>query len=234
MISNEKIQDRLRATCAVQTTIADRWVWSEMSVAQWDAKLAELEQMQEAVADRNAIRNGAAGDMDLALQGLYEQCKVVLTLARVQFRKEPPKLALFSAVSLSKDSRAAMVAGAAALEAAWLQTEPGWVPLPGVTAAAFRTQREGAEAAVAKHAQAEAAWRRESERLRELLKEVHGLCVAWYAAATALFPPGTAAGETIRSQIPTGYSPAAEARRRERRAAKAAGGTEAGGTAPGG
>ena len=35
--------------------------------------------------------------------------------------------------------------------------------------------------------------------------------VSWYAAATRLFPAGTAEGDMIRRAIPTGYSPAARA-----------------------
>jgi hypothetical protein len=50
-----------------------------------------------------------------------------------------------------------------------------------------------------------------SEILNHMATALNKANVAWYAAATRIFPAGTAEGDMVRRAIPTGYSSAAPA-----------------------
>jgi hypothetical protein len=53
---------------------------------------------------------------------------------------------------------------------------------------------------------ANSTWRTQSEILNRKARALNKANIAWYAAATRIFPAGTAEGEMIRRSIPTHYS----------------------------
>jgi uncharacterized membrane-anchored protein len=55
------------------------------------------------------------------------------------------------------------------------------------------------------------SWRAQSQILNQKAAALNDANIAWYAAATRIFPCGTAEGDMIRRSIPTSYSPSVPA-----------------------
>ena len=95
------------------------------------------------------------------------------------------------------------------LEAAWQDVGPEWAPTEVNTFASFQALRKQCIYLEAAFIAAQSNLRTQSEILNHMATALNKANVAWYAAATRIFPAGTAEGDMIRRAIPTGYSPAA-------------------------
>jgi hypothetical protein len=198
---------RTRATAAAQADLADRWLWEEKSVAEWNAAHARFDELLIHECNARAALRNATAAWDLALDRLQAITRDVVHLGRVRFRREPVKRALFAALATDATSRDARFNQAAALRDAWDKAESTWVPLPDVTLPALRAWLEECDALKAAFGGADTAWQQVVAEQRAHAEALDADCVAWYAAATRRFPQGTPERETIRSVVPTTYRP---------------------------
>ena len=197
----EFIKTRLADTIAVQTTIASEWVWDELSLAQWDAKQAEMvgtpTSLSEVQIGLEADVNQAAGRLAVALRSLHDATVTGVGLARVRFRKEVEFAAVIGALSAAGQSRQAILDDAEEWALAWEDVAPAWEA--GMSLADFEALRAAGEAALRALRKAQVRMRRGAGRLRVLALEIEDLLQAWYGAATAIFAADTVNGEVVRS-----------------------------------
>ena len=198
---------RAQATKAVQTSIAATWVWDEMTLIQWDTAItsfvAQMETEQDAEADYLAKR----GETEAAIDSIHSLSGRSVRMAKNRYRNDPAKLEVTNRLHNAAASRSGKLQDALEWESAWEQLEPAWSPLPGVTLATFKPQRLAAMALLEGLTTKKTTWDAADEQLDAQGRALNGNCVAWYEAATTVFPAGTPEGDLIRSDIPTTYNP---------------------------
>jgi hypothetical protein len=210
------VVERLKQTVAIQATIANDWVWSEMTLVAWDAKLDQLVGFPTSLVevqigletDVNLASSGAAG----VLKKLHDATVTGVELARVRFRKEVEFVWVLGALSAAGRSRQAILEEAEEWALAWEELAPEWEA--GMSLAAFEALRAEGLAAMRELRRAQVRMRRGAGRLRVLALEVEDLCQAWYAAATAIFAADTVNGEVVRSIKTTSSRPKKRGRRK--------------------
>jgi hypothetical protein len=150
----------------------------------------------------------ARGAWDAALDQLHGWTVQGVGMAKARCRNDAAKSAQLANLSASASGRESVLAEALAWESAWASVDAAWVPLPGLTLAAFAALRKHAnEDLKTAHADARATWRKASARLGEMAGDLTDVSQAWYANATRVFPEGTPEGDMIRGTIPTTYNP---------------------------
>ena len=197
----EFIRNRLGDTIACQGTVADEWVWDELTLAEWDAKQAEFvgtpTSLIEVQLGLEMDVNIAASKLATILQRLHDATVTAVGLARVKFRKEVEFAAVIGALSAAGQSRQDILDDAEEWALAWEDVAPAWDA--GMSLAAFEALRAEGEAALRTLRRAQVRMRRGAGRLRVLALEIEDLLQAWYGAATAIFPADTVNGEVVRS-----------------------------------
>jgi UDP-2,3-diacylglucosamine pyrophosphatase LpxH len=88
------ITERARQTHSVMLVMADTWVWSELSPAEFKAKCEAAGVKIETTSDKNAATIGSKGERDQMVKDLREQMAAGIQLARIKFRKDKEKLAV--------------------------------------------------------------------------------------------------------------------------------------------
>ncbi len=203
----ESTLQRAQATKAVQTSIAATWTWDEMTLPQWDTAItsfvAQMETEQDAEADYLAKR----GETEAAIDSIHSLSGRSVRMAKNRYRNDPAKLEVTNRLHNAAASRAGKLQDALEWESAWEKLEPAWSPLPGVTLATFKPQRLAAMALLEGLTTKKTTWDAADEQLDAQGRALNGNCVAWYEAATTVFPAGTPEGDLIRSDIPTTYNP---------------------------
>jgi len=130
-----------------------------------------------------------------------------VSVAKSVWTSEAGKFARVENLTAGAQSREGILTEALEWESAWEAADPSFTPATGDTLAAFKTQREGSLTTLRAYQDARSDERAAAGDLRELGEALDDACVAWYLAATAVFPEGTAEGDMIRGTIPTTYSP---------------------------
>ena len=209
-LSQEFIVNRTRCTVSVQLQIAPTWVWSGKTVAEWETDLVNCNTRLEAMFKAEAKMKARRGKVEAAMEDLHEVTVVYLTLLKTLQRKDAAHLELLGPLSASGGSRNGILDEAADLQSAWEEIDAEWEPRPGEMLADFILQIEDCAKAKTDFTKATTAWRNRASELRVFLEEVNGDCVAWYAAATVVFPEDTAQGGVIRGLVPTTYVPSSQ------------------------
>jgi hypothetical protein len=200
--SIEFITNRAQQSHAMMLVMADTWVWSELSPAQFKAKCAAAGVKIESDSDKNAEALGSLGERDDKVSKLREQLLAGVQLARIKFRKDSEKLAILRPLRAGVRNIRAVLTEALAWEKAWAQIDAAYVPEEGMTWAAFRALRLECGAAQESVAGARAARRGSAGARRAALEDLWEWCVAWYAVARIRFKANTAHGMALRSRIP--------------------------------
>lgn len=214
---NEFAVDRSTKSLAAQIQIGSAFTWSEKTDVQWAQDLAAIPPQAEVVADLLADMVSARSALDAAVELARTRGQTILTLAKIKWRADGPRLAPFQRASFEDNGRQSVLKQALAVESAWEQADPAWVPItePGtppvpITLAVFKAQREAAGALLKPESDLEAAWSKQDKMLGEMCEALNRNSIPWYGSVTAVFPVGTPLGDMIRSTVPTTYTPPAE------------------------
>jgi len=203
----ESTLQRAQATKSVQTAISATWTWDEMTLLQWDAAITSFVTQMEVEQDAEADYLAKRGEADSAIDSLHSLSGRCVRMAKNRYRSDPAKLEVTNRLHNDADSRSGKLQDALEWESAWEKLEPAWSPLPGVTLATFKPQRLAAMALLEGLTTKKTTWDAADEQLNTQGRTLNGNCVAWYEAATTVFPAGTPEGDLIRSDIPTTYNP---------------------------
>ncbi len=198
---------RAQATRAVQVSIAAAWTWDEMTLPQWDTAITSFVTQMEVAQDGEADYLAKRGETDAAIDTLHSLAGRSVRMAKNRYRDTPAKLEVTNRLHNDSASRSGKLQDALEWESAWEKLEPAWSPLPGVTLATFKSQRLAAMALLEGLTTKKTTWDAADEQLNTQGHTLNGNCVAWYEAATIVFPVGTPEGDLIRSDIPTTYTP---------------------------
>ena len=202
ILDYDELQARLLATRALQAQLADEWTWDEKTLAQWDASKTKLEGTKGVLDGAEAAEALAIGGLEKASAALHEATKQALGLAKVRFRKTPETLKAFEGLRASKSSLAAIKQSADDLAAAWLKADSAG-SYAGVSLTDYNGVRSALTHAQSARSAAKAATKQAKAQFASEKKSVHSDLVAWYAAATRVFPTNTETGALLRAQIPT-------------------------------
>ncbi len=203
----ESTLQRAQSTKAVQTSIAGTWTWDEMTLLQWDTAIAAFVTQMETEQDAEADYLAKRGETDAAIDSIHSLAGRSVRMAKNRYRDTPAKLEVIARLRNDSASRSGKLQDALEWESAWEKLEPAWSPLPGVTLATFKPQRLAAMALLEGLTTKKTTWDATDEQLNSQGRVLNGNCVAWYEAATIVFPAGTPEGDLIRSDIPTTYTP---------------------------
>lgn len=209
---------RSTTSLAAQIQIGAAYVWTEKTNAQWALELADIPTQDEVVADLLADLITARGSLDAAVGVTGQRGRTILVLARIKWRADSPRLAPFQRIHFDSDGRLSVLSEALAVESAWEQADPAWVPITEagtppvpITLAVFKAQREAAGALLKPESDVQAAWSKQDKTLGEMCSTLNKNSIPWYGSVTAVFPEGTTLGDMIRSTVPTTYTPPAQA-----------------------
>ncbi len=147
----------------------------------------------------------AAGEWDSILNPWHDESVTALRVGRVSFGKTP-KAPSWSRLKASGQSRDRITKEGTDIESAWQESNPAWVPAPGITFAAFQARRTTAEVKGRAWSLADKAASNERGMLITQANALYELCVGWYEVATATFAADTVRGALIRT-IPVNYNP---------------------------
>lgn len=98
--------DRAQKTRGAQDESKAQWLWSEKTLAQWDADIAALEKQNETLAATTAAMLAKRGETDTALDNLDRWTGEGLTLMRLRLRNDPAQLATLATLTADGTSRA--------------------------------------------------------------------------------------------------------------------------------
>jgi hypothetical protein len=202
---------RAITTRHAQEDLKPSWMWNEKTLEQWDSEIEDLQRMQETCSTAVFNRNSTRAALNADLQDLHRRTMQWLAMAKFHFREDPSKYEAIKRLTCKGVGRLGIAREAMDLEVAWQEVGPEWEPTEMNTLASFQALREECNNLDAAFIAAHGNLRTQSEILNHKAAALNRANVAWYAAATRLFPAGTAEGEMIRRSIPTGYSPAVQA-----------------------
>jgi hypothetical protein len=168
------------------------------SPVEFAALIAQVEAQQSAVARAVAVDSRAGGCRFGAVDKLQEASVVVATMGRIVFRASE-QAPVWQRLRATGQGQARTLAEGAQLERAWAASDAAWVPKPGLTLTAYRELLAAAEEASAECGACADALSVARGVLHAQANHLHQVCVDWYAVALAVFPLGTAEGQTIWS-----------------------------------
>ena len=201
---------RLLATSTTQlglSTGTPPWVWSGKAAPQWGTEHTALEQLRIVEINKRAEWRAAATTWDVGLGSIQRITRDVKREGIYHFRALAAVRPRFRALRADAQGRDGIYNQGEAARAAWAKADGAWVFDPDVELSAFGSLLAGALAQKGAHANAFEDWRTAAAKLMVTAQTCDKDCVAWYAAATTKFKAGTAAGDTIRSTVPTTYTP---------------------------
>ena len=201
--SEVEIMQRGDATGSVMEALQDKWVWDEMSIADFKAFLQSVRDAGTQENAKKAAYDGQRGHTEVLFTDLERRKVQGLGMATYRFRGDTEKLALVQGVGEYGDGRENTLKEAEEWAAAWKLIEPTWSPTTQNTVAAFETLMGDCSGQKKLLTDAKTAWRKASTHHNALLAELEDLCVAWYGQATRVFSPDSEEGILLRGQIPT-------------------------------
>jgi hypothetical protein len=202
------IVKRAKITRHAQEDLKASWIWNEATLDQWDKEIADVQGMQKICSSARFARNSARAALDASLQEIHRRTMQFLAMAKFHFRDDPSKLEAINRLKCDGVGRRGIAREAMDVETAWQEAGLEWAPTEVNTFASFQALRKQCIELDAAYIAAYSTWRTQSELLSQKAAVLSDANVAWYAAATRIFPTGTVEGETIRRSIPTHYSPA--------------------------
>jgi hypothetical protein len=222
-----EIVHRARVTLAVQTTLADRWMWEQKDLAAWEADIHDVTSMESTTSfGQFFAAEGALNDVELdlrrALAALHDATVRGVGAARIRWREVPDRRPLVARMRARATTPQGILEEALAWEVAWQKIEPGFVPVPGLTLAGFVAQHAAVRALERPRAEAALERRLAAGRLGVALDALNTDLQRWYAVATATFYDPESNGRALLDTVPTTFVPRYAKAARERRAAKRA------------
>ncbi len=205
--SSEFIEARLQATRDAQAEVADVYVWDEMTVAQWIARVTDFGTKQAASVTQEGVMLNQRATFETSIVQLHDLTVTGLKMARVKWRNDAARKAILSTLHAEGQSRDGVEKEAQAWAGVWVSFDAAWVPTPGNTLAAFNTLITLSETQENAFKLEHTKWREKAEEFNVFAAASEDLCIAWYAAVTTVFPVGTPQGDMIRSTVPTNYNP---------------------------
>jgi hypothetical protein len=202
---------RAKTTRHAQEDLKSSWMWNETTLDQWDNEIVDLQRMQEICSSTKFTRNSARAALNAGLQEIHRRTMQFLAMAKFHFRNDPSKLEAINRLTSDGKGRRAIAQEAMDIESAWEKVGSEWAPTDVNTFASFQAFRKQCTKLDAAHIAAYSTWRTQSEILNQKAAALNEANIAWYAAATRIFPEGTAEGDMIRRSIPTLYSPSVPA-----------------------
>jgi len=219
------ILNRTRYSIATQHLLAGDWIWAELSLADWEAQLDEVDHgatgwsVRLVESEQDMIR--AAAELTLQLTELHDATVTALGVARIRYRRQEESALLFQELSALGRYPEETLAEAERWELAWEEIDPAFVPVAGLTLAAFAARRVATLAAQRAARRTRLRRAQAAARLALALRALNDTAQAWYAEARSVFPPGHARAELLEA-VPTTYVPryaeAAKLRRQAKRA----------------
>jgi hypothetical protein len=197
---------RAKTTRHAQEDLKSGWTWNEMTLDQWDNEIADLQRMQEICSSAKFTRNSMRAALDADLQEIHRRSMQFLVMAKFHFRNDPSIFEAINRLTSEGEGRRAIAQKAMDIESAWQKAGPEWAPTEVNTFASFQALRKQCTELDAAFIAAYSSWRTQSEILNQKASVLNDANIAWYAAATRIFPAGTAEGDMIRRSIPTIYS----------------------------
>ena len=204
--ANPLIITRAKTTRHAQENLKSVWVWNERTLDQWDSEIADLQRIQEVCSSARFARNSARAALDAGLQEMRRRAMQFLAMAKFHFRNEPSIFEAINRLSTRSGGRRAIFQKAMDLESAWQKADPEWAPTEVNTFASFQALRKQCMELDAAFLAANSTLRTQSEILNRKAAAMNEANIAWFAAATRIFPSGTAEGDMIRRSIPTLYA----------------------------
>ena len=201
---------RAVATRAAQDSLKATWTWEEKTLQAWDADIAALRLARENDTKAETALVERRAEFHAATDELHRDTMQALALLKVRYRNEPAKSAVVANLRAEGDSRTAILNEAEAVAAAWAELDATFAPTPDNTLAAFNALRADCQAQRDMAARARTEERRFGGEAAERAAHLHDATIAWYAAATRIFPEGTPQGGLIRSTVPTTYQKPAD------------------------
>lgn len=201
--SEMEILQRSEATVAVADSLQATWVWDEMNVADYEARLAAARLAGTVEADKKAAYDEQRGVVDVRFEDLDRRKVQGLGMARNRFRHDSEQIVMIEGVGEYGESREATLKEADEWVATWKRVDPAWNPTATNTLAAFETLLADCKAQLPLLIGAKADYRKAGVGYNQKLAELEDLCIAWYAAATRVFAEDTPEGKLIRGQVPT-------------------------------
>jgi hypothetical protein len=198
---------RATTTRHAQEDLKSSWMWNEMTLDQWDNEIADLQRMREICSSAVFARNSARAALDAGLQEIHRRTMQFLTMAKFHFRNDSSTFEAINQLTSCGEGRQAITREAMDIESAWQKAGPEWAPTDVNTFVSFQALRTQCTELDAAFIASYSVWRTQSEILKQKAAELSEASIAWYAAATRIFPSGTAEGDMIRRSIPTLYSP---------------------------
>ena len=212
MISIAFTCERAAATRDTQALLAAApfsWTWKGKTIPNWSADLVELEQLKiDEVAKRAAWRN-AATLWDDRLREIQLITREVKREGVFALGADPVVRRAFEGLRTDAASRDDIYnQGLAAVEV-WKEANPGWSYSDDITSGGLGSLLAASLAQKQSHGTKQRAWKRASNKLLFKAQRVDAENVAWYAAASRKFRPGTEGGTLLRSSVPTTSRPEA-------------------------
>ena len=205
------IVKRAKTTRHAQEDLKASWTWNEATLDQWDKEISDVQVMQQICSSARFTRNRARAALDASLQEIHRRTMQFLAMAKFHFRDDPSKFEAINRLKCIGDGRRGIAREAMDVETAWQDVGPEWAPTEVNGFASFQALRKQCIELDAAYIAAYSTWRTQSELLSQKAAALSDANVAWYGAATRIFPAGTAEGELIRRSIPTRSSPAVPA-----------------------
>lgn len=203
--------NRAQKTRDAQDEIKAKWLWSEKTLAQWDADIAALKAQNETLATTTAAMLDKRAETDTALDKLDGWTGEGLTLMRLRLRNDAEQLASLDTLTADGTSRANKLKEALDWENAWSKIDFTFTPTVENNFAAFQALRKQCIQLVAAYATSETKVTSDNTKLTTLKAQMEDDNQAWYKAATKVFKPGTPEGDMIRSSVPTTTSGGSQA-----------------------
>jgi hypothetical protein len=202
ILEYDEVHSRLLTTRTVQAQIAAQWTWEEKTLVQWDTLTTTLDASKATFDEAEAAEALALGALTKASIALHEATKQAVGLIKVRFRDTPETLKAFANLRAVKASLSAVRQSADDLAAAWQKADPTG-SYAGVTLADYNALRTEFAAKERARVAMQGTTKQARQDFTAQKTVAHKACVAWYGAATRVFPLGTETGTLLRAQIPT-------------------------------
>ena len=201
-LDHDELWLRLLATKAVQEKIVAEWTWEEKPATGWAQVQTAMTQAKSMVDQSEASLTLLDGAVTQAQAALHARTKQVVGLAKLRFRNEPVKAKAFEGLRAVGTTVSLTRSSADDLAAAWAKADATGSYV-NTTLADYNALRTALDTAQTNRESGRTGVKQAKKSQQSVLKSVKGDLVAWYAAATRVFPDNTATGALIRAEIPT-------------------------------
>ncbi len=213
--SIQDVKDRVLETRAVQTDLADMWVWDSATLLEWDEWIRQFDTTSliptPSLAKKIALATVAANNAKQTYEGSLSNIKLTVTVAvsglRAKAKLDPTLDDVVDELSAQGNTRPTILEEAENLVVAWEDFNPAWTPGSPFTLAELITELAALPAKEKAFRQTRSTLRRAEKALTRHVAVVEDRCMAWYGAATGRFLAGTVEGDLIRARIPTTSAP---------------------------